>query len=212
MPTNGNGSGRGSHLNHEPSIVPSVDTRTSPTISYDRSKNNSVRVHPSSTPTMPSPVPLSQSNHSGPSITSSSSGKEQRPEVNKASSFSRSSSSKSTESATQAKQPNSKSKLPHGLTVQELKEMTRARLQAEAADGKTTKDQGSPSATNTASPASRNLQTPEPGVPSTVTALSSSSKPPSLILNERSMVAVCERTAKSPVTWKILPEESFIVN
>jgi hypothetical protein len=57
------------------------------------------------------------------------------------------SASSSSESASQRK----KSKLPHGLTVQELKEMTKARLQAEAAE------KGGPTATSTSGGAIQSL-------------------------------------------------------
>jgi hypothetical protein len=148
--------------NNIPALAPRVDTRTSPTFSYDRSKSNSsarVQASSSCTPSPPSkysrPLTSAHINDHRPDVVVESS---------TSYSFGRTSSSTSQESTTRCSNQQ-KSKLPHGLTVQELKEMTKARLQAEASTVDLRVDESSTRG--------RNLQTPEPfgsGLPASAQA------------------------------------------
>jgi hypothetical protein len=149
-------SGHGTpYTNNIPALAPRVDTRTSPTFSYDRSKSNGSRAQASSTPSPPSkynrPRASTHINDHRPDVVV-----ESCPSY----SFGRTSSSTSQESATRSSKQQQKSKFPHGLTVQELKEMTKARLQAEASTVDLRVDNES------STRGGRNLQTPEPFGPS----------------------------------------------
>ena len=118
-----------SHIPQVPSVLPRNDARLDPSLyALDLQQQRPNPTPTPAQPSLPAPSVVVVATAPGPEYMAGPQVSPPKPETG-ASATSHGSNMKHA----QQQQQQQKSKLPHGLTVQELKEMTKARLQAEAA-------------------------------------------------------------------------------